>query len=162
MKMYVSFTYTFFLKITRLLEILFCWWNLHWPHPVNNAGIFPYTYSLFFFSLFTSQITGLQKCNSSHLPTDMDFLENKKEKGHCSKMLLPTYALLEPEWRIPLWNCSFILTRILRVWKEGRIFIRCYLVFGTIKLYYMKKMKNTFPDVTSSYQKTSADLELFS
>lgn len=77
-------------------------------------------------------------------------------------LLLPTYALLEPEWCIPLWNCSFILTGILRVWKEGLFFKRCYLVFGTIKLYFMKKMKITFPDVTSSYQKTSADLELFS
>lgn len=65
---------------------------------------------------------------------------------------------------MPLWNCGFILTGILRVWKEGRIFKRYYLVFGTIKLYFVEKneKKNTFPDVTSSYQKTSADLELFS
>ena len=79
-------------------------------------------------------------------------------------MLLLMYALLEPEWCMPLWNYSFILTGILRVWKEVCIFKRCYLVFGTIKLYFMKKneKKNTFPDVTSSYQKTSADLELFS
>lgn len=92
----------------------------------RQCWYFPlYLFPLFF---FTSQIAGLQKRYSSHLPTNTDSLEKqKKEKGHYSKMLLlPTYALLEPEWCIPLWNCSFILTGILRVWKEGRIFKRCY------------------------------------
>lgn len=115
-KTYISFTYKYFSKIIRLLEILFCWWNLRWPHPLQTMPALPLCISPVPF--LTSQITGLtpHKQYASHVPTNMISVKNKQKEEealYVRMFILSACALLELEWCVLCWNSNFVLTGIL-------------------------------------------------